>query len=461
MQTPTRADRLAMAATARAPSDELDAALDRFRPLTRRGRIQQAVGLLIEARGVQAHLGELCELVTPGRVSVWAEVVGITPEGALLTPLGRAVGLSPSTEVVPQGEGLRCPVGEGLLGRVLDGLGRPIDGLGELRATEWRAVHAEPPPPLERQLIDRVLPTGVRAIDALFTLGVGQRIGVFSPPGAGKSTLLGMLAKGSRAASTGALANTVNVIALVGERGREVREFLARNLDDATRARTVMVVSTSERPAMERVASALMATTIAEHFRDRGADVLLLFDSLTRLARAQREIGLASGEPPTRRSYPPSVFALLPQLLERAGPGARGSITAVYSVLTEGDEENDPIAEEVRAIVDGHLVLSRKLAAAQHYPAIDVTASVSRLMAHLVSPAHRDAAAHIRSLLAKHAELELLLQIGEYRPGQDALADEAVRLRGAIDALLRQGSDEVVPFDAAVRTLGILRGPPQ
>jgi ATP synthase in type III secretion protein N len=422
----------------------LDAALDRFRPMVQRGRIQRVVGLLIQARGVQARLGELCELSTPGRPTTLAEVVGLSPSGATLTPLGRVTGLSAETEVVPLGQGLRCPVGDRLLSRVLDGLGQPMDELGPLHAAEQRSVHAT--------LIEQVLPSGVRAIDTLLTLGRGQRIGVFSPPGVGKSSLMGMLARGA--------ASQINVIALVGERGREAREFVADHLDEATRQRTVLVVSTSDRPAMERVTSALVATTIAEHFRDQGRHVLLLMDSLTRLARAQREIGLASGEPPTRRSFPPSVFSLLPQLLERAGPGREGTISAVYTVLTEGDEDDDPVAEEVRAILDGHIVLSRKLAAAQHFPAIDVLASVSRVMSRVATPKHRNAAAQLRRWLAKHAEIELLLQIGEYRAGQDEQADAAVRAKKSIDELLRQPMDQVVSWASAEQGLKLLAGSP-
>jgi ATP synthase in type III secretion protein N len=385
---------------------------------------------VIEATGIQAHIGELCELVTPGEPPLLAEVIGFAHQGAILTPLGATTGLSSLTEVVPTGRGLDCPVGAPLLGRVLDALGAPLDGLGPLAAHARMPVHRDPTPPLERRPIDRPMPTGLRSLDGLLTLGIGQRLGVFAPPGVGKSTLLGMLAQGSTA--------DVNVVVLVGERGREVKEFIEHHLGPAGLAKTVMVVSTSDRPPMERIKSAYVGTTIAEHFRDEGCRVLLLVDSLTRFARAQREIGLASGEPPTRRSYPPSIFSMLPQLLERAGQGRTGSITAVYSVLTEGDEDNDPIAEEVRSILDGHIVLSRTLAAAGQYPAVDPLASVSRVMSNIVSPAHRAAADRWRALLAKYRELELLIQIGEYRRGTDALADEAVRLRPAMQRFLAQ-----------------------
>ena len=429
----------------RGVADELEQVFGRVVPLAMRGRVSKAVGMVIEATGIQAHVGELCELVTPGEAPLLAEVVGFHDRTAILTPMGSTTGLSALTEVVPTGRGHGCPVGAALLGRVLDALGEPLDGHGPLGPHERAPVHRNPVSPLARRPIDEPLATGVRAIDGLLTLGVGQRIGVFAPPGVGKSTLLGMLARGSTA--------DVNVVVLVGERGREVQEFIAHNLGAEGLARTVVIVSTSDRPPMERIKSAYVGTTIAEHFRDEGKRVLLLVDSLTRFARAQREIGLASGEPPTRRSYPPSIFSMLPQLLERAGQGSAGAMTAVYTVLTEGDEENDPIAEEVRSILDGHVVLSRKLAAANQYPAIDVPASVSRVMSQVVADGHREAAARFRALMARYQELELLVQIGEYRPGGDALADHAVRLREPMQRLLAQASGDAHPFDETVAQL--------
>jgi type III secretion protein N (ATPase) len=424
---------------------DLEQAFGRVTPVTMRGRVSKAVGLLVDASGIQAHVGELCELVTPGEPPLLAEVVGFRDNTAILTPLGPTTGISALTEVLPTGRGLVCPVGASLLGRVLNALGQPMDALGPLATHMHMPVHREPTSPLTRRMIDAPLVTGIRAIDALLTLGEGQRIGVFSPPGVGKSTLLGMLARGSTA--------EVNVIALIGERGREVQEFIEHNLGPEGLAKTVMVVSTSDRPPMERIKSAYVATTIAEHFRDQGKKVLLLVDSLTRFARAQREIGLASGEPPTRRSYPPSIFSMLPQLLERAGQGKTGSITGVYSVLTEGDEENDPIAEEVRSILDGHIVLSRKLAASNRYPAIDVLASISRVMP-LVTPAdHCTAAARFRSLLAKYQEMELLVQIGEYKRGSDPLADEAIAARSAMIDFVSQAPGDSHPYDASLAAL--------
>jgi ATP synthase in type III secretion protein N len=413
------------------------------------GQVTKAIGPTIEATGLLARVGEVCELSVGRAQPLLAEVMGFSQGTALLAPMGSIDGLAARAAVMPTGHAAQCPVGPGLLGRVIDAMGEPIDGAGPLLSCVRAEVQAAPPPALSRQRITRPLPTGVRAIDALLTLGEGQRVGVFAPPGAGKSTLLGMLARHCEA--------DVVVVALVGERGREVAEFLETGLA-ARRERCVMVVATSDRPAAERLRCAQAATRVAEHFRDEGRRVLLLVDSLTRLARAQREIGLACGEPPTRRSYPPSVFAMLPRLLERAGPGERGTITAVYTVLTEGDADNDPVAEEVRSILDGHIVLSRELAGAGHYPAIDVLGSISRVMPRVVDDAHRRAAGRVRALMARYREVELLLQIGEYRPGADAEADAAVQGRSAIEALLRQEESAAIGWDDAVASLKALHG---
>lgn len=425
-------------------------ALERFSPLRMRGRVNRTVGLLVNASGIQARLGEICELRTPGEKPLLAEVVGFSRQNTLLTPLGSVHGLSPATEVLPSGYSHAFEVGPGLRGRVLDGLGQVIDERGTLACDKRVTTYGEPVNPLRRQMIAQPMPTGVRAIDTLLTVGVGQRMGIFAPSGLGKSTLLGMIARGAQC--------DVIVIGLIGERGREVREFIEHNLSDETRAKAVIVVSTSDRPAMERVKSAHVATAVAEYFRDQGLSVLLMVDSLTRLARAQREVGLASGEPPTRRSYPPSTFSLLPQLLERAGQGERGSITAFYTVLVEGEAESDPIAEEVRSILDGHIVLTHKLAMANQFPAIDVLASLSRVMPQVSSDGHRRAAGQVRALLAKYQDIELLVQIGEYRQGSDPLADAAIAARGDLLAFLSQSPEQLDEFNNAVARLHTLAG---
>jgi type III secretion protein N (ATPase) len=421
-----------------------------FRSLRRRGRVSRASGLLIEASGLEASLGEMCELRSPGVPVVPAQVVGFEGGYTLLTPLGETTGISTSTEVVPSGRDFGFLVGRSLLGRVVDGLGQPIDGAGPVKQGKLAQAFRSPPDALKRPQVRQPLPTGVRVLDTMMTLGEGQRMGIFAPPGVGKSTLLGMIARGSRA--------DVNVIALVGERGREVNEFLDHSLSPAARARSVVVVATSDRPAMERVKSAYVATAIAEHFRDQGAKVMLLVDSLSRFARAQRDVGLAAGEPPARRGYPPSVFSQLPQLLERAGPAPTGSITALYTVLVEGEEDSDPVAEEVKSILDGHVILSRKLGLAAQYPSIDPLASLSRVASQVCGETHREAASRARSLLAKYQEIELLLQMGEYQAGRDPLADVAVQLRPQIMALFAQRVDEASGFDEAVAALAALVG---
>jgi ATP synthase in type III secretion protein N len=418
----------------------LSGALADVTPVAVSGRVNEAVGTLIKASGINAHVGEVCELRSPGQDRpLIAEVVGFSKQFALLTPFGPMSGVSASTEVIPSGRSHRVPVGDGLLGRVVDGFGAPMDGQGPVRTPRMASVYAEPPHPLARRLICEPLHTGVRIVDALLTTAHGQRMGIFAPAGVGKSTLMGMLARWASC--------DVNVIALIGERGREVGEFLHHNLGSQGLAKSVVVVATSDKPAMERAKAAYVATTMAEAFRERGMKVLLLMDSVTRFARALREIGLSSGEPPARRGFPPSIFAALPQLLERAGQGEHGSITAFYTILTEGDDGSDPIAEEVRSILDGHIVLSRKLAALNRYPAIDPLDSLSRVMTSVTSRAHQQAAGKLRSLIAKHQEIELLLRIGEYKPGGDPLADEAVAKIDAIRTLLMQESDESADYD--------------
>jgi type III secretion protein N (ATPase) len=408
--------------------------------------LQEVVGTLIKASGVQAKIGEWCELVTPGlESSCFAEVVGFHQEQLLLMPMQGVAGLSSATQVLPTGRSSRIPVGDEILGRVLNGLGEPLDGQGLPRSLVLRSCNGQPPNPLARHPIDEILPTGVRVIDALMTVGVGQRIGLFAPAGVGKSTLLGMLARGA--------ASDVNVIALIGERGREVREFIEQTLGEEGLRKSVVIVATSDRSAIERMKAAYAATTIAEHFRDQGKRVLLLMDSLTRFARAQREVGLAAGEPPTRRGYPPSLFAELPRLLERSGCDQNGSITAFYTVLTEGEDVDDPIAEEVRSILDGHIVMSRKLAEKNYYPAIDALASLSRIMTQVTQKDHQEHAATVRRLEAKYREIELLVQIGEYQRGSDPLADEALMKHDDIKHLLTQAVDDLTDFESVLSEL--------
>ncbi|MEG3175305.1 FliI/YscN family ATPase [Sphingomonas sp. RB3P16] len=428
----------------------VDHLLDNLRRATtveRRGRLVEAIGTTLKVTGIDARIGQACEIIEPATgLVVAAEVVGIIGTAAILTPLGDVRGLSVDAEVIVRAGEDSVPYGDALLGRVLDGRGQPIDGKGPVaRGMKRRPLHAVAPQPMERALIDTPLATGVRAIDTLLTIGAGQRIGVFAAAGGGKSTLLGMLARFSNA--------DVIVIAMIGERGREVREFIEDSLGPDGLARAVIVCATSDRPAMERVRAAHHATAIAEGFRSEGRSVLLLMDSATRFARALREIGLAAGEPSVRRGFPPSVFAELPRLFERAGTDAVGSITGVYTVLLEDEEGGDPVGEEVRSILDGHIVLSRKLGAAGHYPAIEVLDSLSRLFPRLVSPEHHAAALRVRALLAKHRDIEFLVQVGEYKPGCDPLADKAIAAKPEIDALLRQETHVTEPFATAVLQL--------
>jgi ATP synthase in type III secretion protein N len=404
-------------------------------PRPAKGRVRRLLGVTVHASVPQVRLGELCHLVDPVTShKVMAEVIGLADDLAVLTPIGDLTGLSSVSEVVPTGAELRIPVGAGLLGRVIDAVGQPLDGLPWPPADidGHYPVVAPPVAPFARRLIDAPIQLGVRALDGLVTCARGQRIGIFGEAGAGKSTLLADIVRGTDADAV--------VVALIGERGREVREFVERQLGPEGRKRTVVVAATSDRAAMERVKAAHVATTIAEFFRDRGEHVLLLMDSITRFARAQREIGLAAGEPATRRGFPPSLFAALPRLLERTGPTEHGSITAIYTILVEGDLSLDPVAEEVQAILDGHVILSSELARRNHFPAIDVLRSRSRLMDAVVPPEHRADAARIRELLARHAEVELLVRVGEYQRGTDAVADEAISKIDRINDFLRQSS---------------------
>ena len=429
-------------------TDALDHALRETIPLEVKGRVIQVVGTIIKASIPAVKIGELCVLKNPfDDWELQAEVVGFSKQAALLTPLGEIYGISSSTEVIPTGKTQTVPVGPGLLGRVLDGLGKPIDVTtkGPLEVETYYPVYAEPPNPLTRRMIAKPIALGLRSLDGFLTCGEGQRLGIFAAAGGGKSTLLSMLVRGSEV--------DVSVLALIGERGREVREFIEKDLGEDGLMKSVVVVSTSDRPSMERLKAAYVATAIAEYFRDKGKRVLLLMDSVTRFARAQREIGLAAGEPPTRRGFPPSVFSTLPKLMERAGNSDKGSITALYTVLVEGDDMTEPVADETRSILDGHIILSRKLAAANHYPAIDVLASVSRVMSAIVAPEHKKAAAKVRELLAKYEEIELLVRIGEYKKGSDPVADEALTKIDRINSFLCQGTNEKVSFDRIISDL--------
>lgn len=429
------------------PLPSLKDALPRLRAIAQaadtrptRGRVVRAIGTIIHALIPDVRMGELCHLRDPRNGhELPAEVVGLDGETALLTPIGPSQGLSLSTEVIPTGRIMEAKVGEGMLGRVIDSLGEPIDGRGPLTGRlVTRPLHASSPNAMSRRVVEHPTATGIRAVDGLLTCGEGQRIGIYGEPGGGKSSLMAQIVRGAEI--------DVAVIALIGERGREVREFIERQLSDKGLKRSVVVVATSDRSAMERVKAAYMATAQAEHFRDQGRHVLLMMDSVTRFARALREIGLAAGEPPTRRGFPPSFFAMLPRLLERAGPAATGSITGFYTVLVEGDAETDPIADETRGLLDGHVVLSQALASAGHFPAIDVLASRSRVMDAVIDTGHRRAAVQMRRLMAKHADIELLLQVGEYRAGADTLADEAVAKIGDIRRFLQQDFEEATPF---------------
>lgn len=418
-------------------TDMMEMALQDAPTLRIKGRVSQVIGMIIKAAVPAVKIGEVCVLRNPGEpFEMKAEVVGFARDAALLTPLGDMYGISTVTEVIPTGRAHLVPVGSGLLGRVLDGLGRPLDEdeRGPLDAHEFYPVFADAPAPLKRRIIEHPLELGIRALDAVLTCGEGQRMGIFAAAGGGKSTLLGMLVKGADV--------DVTVVALIGERGREVREFLERDLGSQGRRKSVIVCATSDKSSMERVKAAYVATAIAEYFRDQGKRVLFLMDSVTRFARAQREIGLAAGEPPTRRGFPPSVFATLPKLMERAGMNEHGSITALYTVLVEGDDMTEPIADETRSILDGHIVLSRKLGAANHYPAIDMLASASRVMNAVVTPEHRCMAGRLRTLMAKYQDVELLIKVGEYKAGGDALTDEAIEKMGRINQFLQQGMDE-------------------
>ena len=426
------------------------------------GKVAKVVGLTVESIGPAAKLNDLCHIITQDKDQVInAEVVGFRDDRVLLMPYDQTVGVGLGSRVENTGAPLKVMVGDELLGKVLDGLGNPIDG-SEIHCSCGYSVQAQPPDPLTRELIDTVLPLGVKAVDGLITVGKGQRIGIFAGSGVGKSTLMGMFARNTKA--------DINVIALIGERGREVREFIERDLGPEGMKRSVVVVATSDKPALIRKKAAMTATAVAEYFRDQGRDVLLMMDSLTRFSMAQREIGLASGEPPVSRGYPPSVYGEMPQLLERAGRSDKGSITGLYTVLVDGDDFNEPIADTARSILGrargawpgrarrsysnpGNIVLDRKIAQKNHYPAIDVLQSISRVMSSIVDPQHKKAAGQLKNVLATYAEAEDLVNIGAYKAGSNPSIDYALSKIDAVNEFLQQDVYEKLSFEESILRL--------
>ena len=415
----------------------------------RLGRVVNVVGLTIESAGPDAKLGDVCQIIPQGEgaTPVMAEVVGFKDKKTLLMPYDSVDGIGLGSIVENTGNPLRVLVGDELLGKTLDGLGRPVDGSVPENGIYY-PVEAPPPDPLSREIIDEVLVLGVKAVDGLITVGKGQRIGIFAGSGVGKSTLMGMFARNTKA--------DINVIALIGERGREVREFIERDLGEEGMRRSVVVVSTSDRPALERNKAAKTATSIAEYFRDQGKDVLLMMDSLTRFSMAQREIGLASGEPPVSRGYPPSVYSEMPKLLERAGCAAVGSITGLYTVLVDGDDMNEPITDTARSILDGHIMLNRRLAHQNHYPAIDVLQSISRCMAQIVDKEHKSLAGQLKNVLATYGDAEDLINIGAYKSGSNPKIDYAIAKIDAVNEFLMQDVNEKFDYEQAVDLLRTL-----
>ncbi len=416
--------------------------------IRRMGKVVNVVGLTIESAGPDAKLGDVCRIFPEGddRRPVMAEVVGFKDKKTLLMPYDSVDGIGLGSIVENTGVPLRVTVCDGLLGKTLDGLGRPVDGTEPVGVPY--PVEASPPDPMSRAIIDTVLPLGVKAVDGMITVGKGQRIGIFAGSGVGKSTLMGMFARNTKA--------DINVIALIGERGREVREFIERDLGEEGMKRSVVVVATSDRPALERNKAAKTATAIAEYFRDQGKDVLLMMDSLTRFSMAQREIGLASGEPPVSRGYPPSVYSEMPKLLERAGCAQKGSITGLYTVLVDGDDFNEPITDTARSILDGHIMLDRKLGHKNHYPAIDILQSISRCMSQIAAKEHKQAASRLKTVLATYNEAEDLINIGAYKSGSNPAIDYAITKIDAVNAFLCQETDEKFDFETSVEMLQAL-----
>ncbi len=431
----------------------MEKALERYRKMIRKanlieysGKVVKVVGLTVESSGPVVNLGDICHIYPPsGEHFVEAEVVGFKDQRVQLMPFGDMTGIGFGSRVVATKQTLSVPACDELVGRVLDALGRPMDGKGELTATDFYPVDNKSPNPLARKRIGEVFPLGVRAIDGLITVGRGQRLGIFAGSGVGKSTLLGMIARNAVA--------DMNVIVLVGERGREVNDFIEHDLGPEGLKKSVLVIATSDQPALLRLKAPLVGTSIAEYFRDKGYNVLLLMDSLTRFAMAQREVGMAVGEPPISRGFTPSVYSVLPKLLERSGASDKGTITGLYTVLVEGDDMNEPIADTARGILDGHIVLSRDLASANHYPAIDVLQSVSRLMSGIATPEHREKAAYLRNAMATYRDSKDLIQIGAYKRGADPNVDRAIILEPKINQFLCQSTEEAPNFNEMLEDL--------
>ena len=410
------------------------------------GKVLRIIGLVIEADGPEASIGDLCYIFNSmNEKPVFAEVVGFQEKKILLMPLGSMEGLKPGAIVTNTKESMKIKVGDMLLGRVLDGLGEPIDSKGEIKSNIYYSTSQKISNPLVRKPIDEVITLGIRSVDAFSTVGKGQRMGIFAGSGVGKSTTMAMMARNTDA--------DVNVIALIGERGREVREFIEKTLGDDGLKRSVVVVATSEQPSLVKIKAAFVATTIAEYFRDQGKDVLFMLDSVTRIAMAQREVGLAIGEPPATRGYTPSVFALMPKILERTGTSDKGTITGLYTVLVEGDDFNEPISDTVRSILDGHIMLSRELAHKNHYPAVDVLQSISRVMSEIATPEHKKAAGDLRNLLSVYNKNADLINIGAYVRGSDKNVDRALRLMDDINSFLQQTIDDKTDFDSTIKRL--------
>ncbi|MBU0502332.1 MAG: flagellar protein export ATPase FliI [bacterium] len=426
-------------------------AVDRAELIKVIGKVVQVVGLIIEAQVGGVSVGDLCSIrLEKENRDAFAEVVGFRERRVLLMPLGSTSGISPGAQVFAAGRPLMVRVGYDILGRVLNGLGQPADGKGQIKGEADYPLDNDPPDPVKRPRITEIMKVGIRAIDGMLTVGQGQRIGIFAGSGVGKSTTMGMIARNAEA--------DINVISLVGERGREVRDFIEESLGVEGLKKSVVICATSDQPPLIRLKAAFVATAIAEFFRNDGKKVILMMDSVTRFAMAQREIGLAAGEPPTTKGYTPSVFALLPRLMERSGTSEKGSITAFYTILVEGDDMNEPIADHSRSILDGHIVLSRDLAARNHYPAIDVPHSVSRLMTNLVGKEQKEVAGKLREVLARYAEAEDLINIGAYVKGSNPKIDYAISKIEQVNEFLKQGTFEQIDFDETVnRLLSIFR----